>query len=158
MYPVGCSKNKRERQALVTRSGTTSAPQKKVLENIPTVATSKSSWYRHLEPLGTKEFRLSLLAASSWKAGAIGETCPCVCLGVAGTRLGAPWGQRLCIVPLGTAGRGTAEPPPSPVQRAVAAHPASPFPTNMPSPFSTQGHVGKSIPLLSCSASFHGSQ
>lgn len=82
MYPVGCSKNKRERHALVTRSGTMSAAQEKVLENIPMVATNKPSWYRHLGPLGTKELCL-------W-AGAIGETRPCVCLGVAGTRLGAP--------------------------------------------------------------------
>lgn len=146
MYPVGCSKNKRERHTLVTRSGTTSVPQKKVLENIPTVATSKPSWYRHLEPLGTKELRLSSLAASSWRAGATGEIRPCVCLGVVGTRLGAPWGQGLCIVPLGTAGRSTAGPPPSPAQRAVTAHHWSPcllfshryaFSTQYPGPRAT---------------------
>lgn len=89
MYPVGCrAEKKRKRHALVTRSGPTSVPQKKVLENIPTVATSKRSWYRHRATLRTKGTP-SLLGGSVPLAGrSHGGNSP-TCHAVR-TTLGAP--------------------------------------------------------------------
>lgn len=54
MYPVGCRKKKKKKTRIGYKIRHNIHSQKKVLENIPTVATSKPSWYRHLAVLGTK--------------------------------------------------------------------------------------------------------
>lgn len=145
MYPVGCSKKKKKKKTRIgykIRHNIHS--QKKVLENIPTVATSKPSWYRHLAVLGTKGTWSFLGGSSSWRGGATAETRP-LFRDAVGTRLRVPSGKGLCVVPLGISraqhrqslgppALAVSKPPPSPAQKSLIASPTSHLPALFPSP------------------------